>query len=115
MKQKLTEQLQLIPADVVVAPMGSLPKTSSASCSAPRRACSTSTAPSARKATARSAATARSWCWPATSRCPCSAVRSTARRSVVEHTLEIRSMGDALEKLKLAGTYTQKRVSRLLG
>jgi hypothetical protein len=34
---------------------------------------------------------------------------------VVEHTLEIRSVADALGKFKLASTYAQKRVTRLLG
>ena len=36
-------------------------------------------------------------------------------RKVVEHTLEIRSVSDALGKFKLAGAYAQKRVTRLLG
>ena len=36
-------------------------------------------------------------------------------RRVVEHTLEIRSVADALGKFKLASTYAQKRVTRLLG
>jgi acyl-CoA synthetase (AMP-forming)/AMP-acid ligase II len=36
-------------------------------------------------------------------------------RRVVEHTLEIRSVADALGKVKLASTYAQKRVTRLLG
>jgi hypothetical protein len=36
-------------------------------------------------------------------------------KTVVSHTLEIRSMGDALQKLKLAQSYAQRRVTRLLG
>jgi hypothetical protein len=36
-------------------------------------------------------------------------------KRVVEHTLEIRSVSDALSKFKLVGSYAQKRVTRLLG
>ena len=36
-------------------------------------------------------------------------------KRVVEHTLEIRSVSDAMSKFKLVGSYAQKRVTRLLG
>jgi len=39
-------------------------------------------------------------------------VQHRARR-IATHTLEIRSMADAVGKLKLAGSYAQSRVTRL--
>jgi fatty-acyl-CoA synthase len=114
-RQTLTEQLQLTCADVVVCPVGSLPKTSSGKLqrAKTRQQYLDGTVGKEGNRTLGSNAeklvlarhVARSLLGRAQHR---------AKR-VVEHTLEIRSVADALEKLKLAGTYAQRRVSRLLG
>ncbi|GMU59213.1 MAG: hypothetical protein AMXMBFR34_09760 [Myxococcaceae bacterium] len=114
-RQKLTEQLQLTCADVVVCPMGSLPKTSSGKLqrAKTRQQYLDGTVGKEGNRTlgtnGEKLVLARHVALSLLGR-----AQHRARR-LVEHTLEIRSMSDALEKLKLAGTYTQRRVSRLLG
>jgi fatty-acyl-CoA synthase len=114
-RQKLNEQLQLTVADVVVCPVGSLPKTSSGKLqraktrqqyldgTVGKEGNRTLGASGEKLVLARHVA--RSLLGRAQHRA----------KTVVAHTLEIRSMADALEKLKLAQSYAQRRMSRLLG
>lgn len=114
-KQKINENMQLTPADVFIAPVGSLPKTSSGKLqrAKTRQQYLAGTLGSEGVRTIGSNGekvvvakhVARSLLGRAQHR---------ARR-VMEHTLEIRSVSDAMEKFKLAGAYAQKRVGKLLG
>lgn len=114
-KQRITEQLQLTCADVVICPVGSLPKTSSGKLqrAKTRQQYLDGTVGKEGNRTLGSngekLVLARHVALSLVGRAQHRA------KKVVEHTLSIRSMGDALEKLKLAGSYTQRRVSRLLG
>jgi fatty-acyl-CoA synthase len=111
----VTEQTQLIAADVVVCPVGSLPKTSSGKLQRAKtrqqyldgtvgQEGNRSLGSNGEKlVVARHVA-----------RSLIGRAQHRAKR-VVEHTLEIRSVSGAFEKLRLAGTYAQKRVSSLLG
>jgi fatty-acyl-CoA synthase len=114
-KQKINENLQLMPVDVVLAPVGSLPKTSSGKLQRAKTRAqyldgtvgkegNRSVGSNGEKlVVARHVATSL-----------VGRVQHRARR-VVEHTLEIRSVSDAMDKFKLAQAYAQKRVSRILG
>jgi hypothetical protein len=114
-KQVINENLQLTPADVFLAPVGSLPKTSSGKLqraktrlqdldgSLGREGVRTLGGNGEKLVVARHVALSY-----------VGRAQNRARR-VFEHTLEIRSVADAVEKLRLAGTYAQKRVTRLLG
>jgi hypothetical protein len=114
-KQKINENLQLIPVDVVLAPVGSLPKTSSGKLQRAKTRQQyldgtvgkdgVRTIGSNGEKAVIAKHVAKSLLGRAQHR---------ARR-VVEHTLEIRSVSDAMEKMKLASDYAQKRVTRLLG
>lgn len=114
-KQKINENLQLIPVDVVLAPVGSLPKTSSGKLQRAKTRQQyldgtvgkegVRTIGSSGEKAVIAKHVAKSLLGRAQHR---------ARR-VVEHTLEIRSVSDAMEKMKLASDYAQKRVTRLLG
>jgi fatty-acyl-CoA synthase len=114
-KQKLTEQLQLIPADVVVAPMGSLPKTSSGKLQRAKTRQQYLDGTVGKEGNRTLGSNGEKLVLARHVALSLFGRAQHRAKKVVEHTLEIRSMGDALEKLKLAGTYTQKRVSRLLG
>jgi fatty-acyl-CoA synthase len=114
-KQKINENLQLLPVDVVIAPVGSLPKTSSGKLqraktrlqyldgSVGKEGNRTLGGNGEKLVVAKHVASSL-----------VGRAQHRARR-VVEHTLEIRSVTDAVEKLKLASSYAQKRVTRLLG
>jgi long-subunit acyl-CoA synthetase (AMP-forming) len=114
-KQTINEHLQLIPADVVLAPVGSLPKTSSGKLQRAKtrqqyldgtlgkEGVRTLGSNGEKLVIARHVALSLF-----------GRAQNRAKR-VVEHTLEIRSVTDAVGKLRLAGTYAQKRVTRLLG
>ena len=114
-KQKINENLQLIPADVVLAPVGTLPKTSSGKLQRSKTRLQyldgtlgkegVRTVGSNGEKVVVAKHVAKSLLGRAQHR---------ARR-VVEHTLEIRSVADAMEKFRLASDYAQKRVTRLLG
>ncbi len=114
-KQKINENLQLIPVDVVLAPVGSLPKTSSGKLqrAKTRQQYLDGTVGKEGVRTIGSngekAVIAKHVAKSLLGR-----AQHRARR-VVEHTLEIRSVSDAMEKMKLASDYAQKRVTRLLG
>jgi fatty-acyl-CoA synthase len=114
-KQKINENLQLLPVDVVLAPVGSLPKTSSGKLQRAKTRAqyldgtvgkegNRSLGSNGEKlVVAKHVATSL-----------LGRAQHRARR-VVEHTLEIRSVSDAMEKFKLAQAYASKRVTRLLG
>jgi len=114
-KQKINENLQLIPVDVVLAPVGSLPRTSSGKLqrAKTRQQYLDGTVGKEGVRTIGSngekAVIAKHVAKSLLGR-----AQHRARR-VVEHTLEIRSVSDAMEKMKLASDYAQKRVTRLLG
>jgi fatty-acyl-CoA synthase len=114
-KQKINENLQLMPADVVLAPVGSLPKTSSGKLQRAKtrlqyldgtlgKEGNRSLGGNGEKLTV-----ARHVAMSLLGR-----AQHRAKR-VVEHTLEIRSVSDVVGKVKLASAYAQKRVTRLLG
>ncbi|MBL8913688.1 MAG: fatty acyl-AMP ligase [Archangium sp.] len=114
-KQKISENLQLVPADVVLAPVGTLPKTSSGKLqrAKTRQQYLDDTLGKEGVRTvggnAEKVVVAKHVAKSLVGR-----AQHRARR-VMEHTLEIRSVADAMEKLRLASDYAQKRVTRLLG
>ena len=113
-KQKINENLQLMPADVVIAGVGTLPKTSSGKLQRAKtrqqylegtvgqEGVRTLGGNGEKLVVARHVAKSL-----------IGRAQHRARR-VVEHTLEIRSVSDAMDKFKLVGAYAQKRVSKLL-
>lgn len=109
----ITEQMQLVAADVVLCPVGSLPKTSSGKLQRAKTRAQylDGTLGKEGNRTAGSGGeklvVARHVALSFVGR-----VRHRTRR-VVAHTMEIRSMADALGKLKLATSYAQSRVNRL--
>ena len=113
-KQKINENLQLMPVDVVIAPVGSLPKTSSGKLqrAKTRQQYLDGTVGQEGNRTlggnGEKLVVARHVAKSLIGR-----AQHRARR-VVEHTLEIRSVSDAMDKFKLVGAYAQKRVSKLL-
>ncbi len=114
-KQKINENMQLTPADVAIAPVGSLPKTSSGKLqraktrqqyldgSLGKEGVRTIGSNGEKIVVAKHVAQSL-----------IGRAQHRARR-VMEHTLEIRSVSDAMSKFKLAGAYAQKRVGKLLG
>lgn len=112
-KQRIVEQMQLTPADVVVCPVGSLPKTSSGKLqrSKTRQQYLDGTVGKEGNRTigsnAEKVVLARHVALSLLGRS-----RHRARR-VVEHALEVRSVDDALGKLKLAGDYVSNRLTKL--
>lgn len=113
-KQRINEEMQLTPADVAIAAVGSLPKTSSGKLQRAKTRQQYLDGTLGREgnrslgSNGEKLVVARHVAQSLLGR-----AQNRARR-VVEHTLEIRSMEDALQKLKLASDYTQKRVSRWL-
>jgi fatty-acyl-CoA synthase len=114
-KQVINENLQLTPADVFLAPVGSLPKTSSGKLQRAKTRLQYLDGTLGKEGVrtlggnGEKMVVARHVALSYVGR-----AQNRAKR-VVEHTLEIRSVSDAVEKLRLAGTYAQKRVTRLLG
>ncbi len=114
-KQRVMEHLQLAVKDVVIAPPGSLPKTSSGKLQRNKTRAQyldgTIGTEGVRTlgGNGEKLVVARHVALSLLGR-----GRNRARR-VIEHTVEIRSMADAVEKLRLASTYLQRRVGRLIG
>ncbi len=114
-KQTINENLQLTPADVFLAPVGSLPKTSSGKLQRAKTRLQYLDGTLGKEGVrtlggnGEKLVVARHVALSIFGR-----AQNRARR-VVEHTLEIRSVSDAVGKLRLASTYAQKRVNRLLG
>jgi fatty-acyl-CoA synthase len=112
-KQRIVEQMQLTPTDVVVCPVGSLPKTSSGKLqrSKTRQQYLDGTVGKEGNRTigsnAEKVVLARHVAMSLLGRS-----RHRARR-VVEHALEVRSVTDAVGKLRLAGDYFSNRLNRL--
>jgi acyl-CoA synthetase (AMP-forming)/AMP-acid ligase II len=114
-KQKINENLQLMPVDVVLAPVGSLPKTSSGKL---QRAKTRQQYLDGTVGTEGNRSLGSNGEKLVVAKHVAQSLLGRAQhraRRVVEHTLEIRSVADALGKVKLASTYAQKRVTRLLG
>lgn len=114
-KQKINENLQLMPVDVVLAPVGSLPKTSSGKL---QRAKTRQQYLDGTVGTEGNRSLGSNGEKLVVAKHVAQSLLGRAQhraRRVVEHTLEIRSVADALGKFKLASTYAQKRVTRLLG
>lgn len=113
-KQKLNENLQLTPVDVVLAPVGSLPKTSSGKLQRAKTRAQYLAGTVGQEGNrtlggnGEKVVVARHVALSLLGR-----AQHRARR-VLEHTLEIRSVGDAMEKFRLASAYAQKRVNRLI-
>ncbi len=112
-KQRIVEQMQLTPAEVVICPLGSLPKTSSGKLQRSKTRQQYLDGTVGREGNralggnGEKVVLARHVAMSFIGR-----GRHRARR-VVEHTMEIRSVSDALGKLKLAGDYFQNRLTRL--
>jgi fatty-acyl-CoA synthase len=112
---KVSEQMQMVAADVMICPVGSLPKTSSGKLqraktrqqyldgSLGREGVRTLGSNADRFVLARHVAIS-----------VVARARHRARKAFL-HTTEIRSVGDAFEKLKLARTWAQKRVPQIFG
>jgi fatty-acyl-CoA synthase len=113
-KEKVNEQMQLAPSDVVLCAVGSLPKTSSGKLqrAKTRQQYLEGTVGKEGSRTlggnGEKVVLAKHVALSLLGR-----GRNRAKR-VVEHSREIRSMGDAFTKLKLAGDYMQARVRRAL-
>jgi fatty-acyl-CoA synthase len=114
-RNRIAEQTQLIAADVVICPVGSLPKTSSGKLQRAKTRQQYLEGTVGKEgnrslgSNGEKLVVARHVAKSLIGR-----AQHRAKR-VVEHTLEIRSVSSALEKLRLAGSYAQKRVSSLLG
>jgi fatty-acyl-CoA synthase len=114
-KQRINENLQLMPAEVVLAPVGSLPKTSSGKLQRAKTRAQYLDGTLGKEGNrtlggnGEKLVVARHVAMSLLGR-----AQHRAKR-VVEHTLEIRSVSDAVGKVKLASAYAQKRVTRLLG
>ncbi|MCA2978348.1 MAG: fatty acyl-AMP ligase [Myxococcaceae bacterium] len=112
-KQRIVEQMQLTPADVVVCPVGSLPKTSSGKLqrSKTRQQYLDGTVGKEGNrslgSNAEKVVLARHVAMSLLGRS-----RHRARR-IAEHALEVKSVTDALGKLKLAGDYVSNRLGKL--
>ncbi len=114
-KQKINENLQLMPVDVVIAPVGSLPKTSSGKL---QRAKTRLQYLAGTVGTEGNRSLGGNGEKLVVAKHVAQSLLGRAQvraRRVVEHTLEIRSVADAMDKFKLASSYAQKRVTRLLG
>ncbi|MFO0598243.1 MAG: fatty acyl-AMP ligase [Myxococcaceae bacterium] len=114
-KQKINENMQLIPADVFIAPVGTLPKTSSGKL---QRAKTRAQYLDGTLGTEGNRSLGSNGEKVVIARHVAKSLLGRAQhraRRVVEHTLEIRSISDAMEKVRLATDYAQKRVTRLLG
>jgi fatty-acyl-CoA synthase len=114
-RQLVNEHLQLTAAEVVIAPVGSLPKTSSGKLQRAKTRQQYLDGTIGVEGTrtvggnAEKLVVARHVAKSLLGRAQHRATR------VFQHTLEIRSMKDATEKLKLASDYAQKQVTRFLG
>ncbi len=112
-RTKVTEQMQLVAADVVLCQVGSLPKTSSGKLQRAKTRAQYLDGTVGKDgnrtpgSSGEKLVMARHVALSLVGR-----VQHRARR-VVAHTREIRSMSDALGKLKLATSYAQGRVTRL--
>lgn len=114
-RTKVNEQTQLMAADVVIAPVGSLPKTSSGKLQRARTRQQYLDGTLGREGN-RSVGSNGEKLVVARHVALSLLGRAQHRaKKVVAHTLEIRSLSGALDKLKLVGNYAQKRVSGLLG
>jgi hypothetical protein len=114
-KQKINENLQLMPVDVVIAPVGSLPKTSSGKLQRAKTRQQYLDGTVGQEGNRTLGGNGEKL---VVARHVAKSLIGRAQhrvRRVVEHTLEIRSASDAMVKMKLVGAYAQKRVSRLLG
>jgi fatty-acyl-CoA synthase len=114
-RTRVTEQMQLTAAEVVICPLGSLPKTSSGKLQRAKTRTQYLAGTVGKEGNrslggnAEKLVLARHVALSFIGR-----AQHRARR-VVEHTREIRSVSDAVGKLKLMGTYAQRRVTQLLG
>ena len=109
----VTEQMQLVAADVVLCPVGSLPKTSSGKLQRAKTRAQYLDGTVGQEgnrtpgSNGEKLVVARHVALSFVGR-----MQHRARR-IVTHTLEIRSMADAVGKLKLVSSYAQSRVTRL--
>jgi fatty-acyl-CoA synthase len=112
-KQRLVEQMQLTPTEVVVCPMGSLPKTSSGKLQRAKtkqqylegtvgREGNRTFGSRAEKVVLVRHVALSLW----------GRSRHRARR-IVEHAFEVKTVGDAVGKLRLASDYVSHRLNRL--
>ena len=114
-KQKINENLQLMPMDVIIAPVGSLPKTSSGKLQRAKTRLQYLAGEIGKEGNRTLGGNGEKL---VVARHVAKSLLGRAQhraRRVVEHTLEIRSVSDAVSKFKLVGSYAQKRVSRILG
>jgi fatty-acyl-CoA synthase len=114
-KQKINENLQLMPVDVVLAPVGSLPKTSSGKLQRAKTRAQYLERTLGKEGVRTVGSGGEKL---VVARHVASSLFGRAQhraRRVFEHTLEIRSVSDAMDKFKLAQAYAQKRVNRILG
>lgn len=114
-KQRINEHLQLMPAEVVLAPVGSLPKTSSGKLQRAKTRAQYLDGSLGKEGNrtlggnGEKLVIARHVAKSLLGR-----AQHRARRAF-QHTLEIRSVSDAMGKVKLASQYAQKKATRLLG
>ena len=114
-KQKINENLQLMPVDVVIAPVGSLPKTSSGKLQRAKTRLQYLAGTVGQEGNRTLGGNGEKLVVAKHVAASLLGRAQHRARRVVEHTLEIRSVSDAMSKFKLAGEYAQKRVTRLLG
>ena len=115
LKAKVNEHMQLLVADVSINPVGSLPKTSSGKLQRAKTRAQYIDGSIGKEGNRTAGSNAEKVVLA--KHVALSLIGRTQHRArrVIEHTVEIRSVADAVEKLKLAGTYLQRRVGRLLG
>ena len=113
--QKVNEQLQLQAAEVVIAPLGSLPKTSSGKLQRSKTRQQFLDGTVGKEGNRSLGSNAEKLVLARHVAMSLLGRTQHRAKAVVAHAKEIHSMNDALGKLKLAGNYFSKRVSTLLG
>jgi fatty-acyl-CoA synthase len=112
-RTRLTEQLQLTAADVVLCPVGSLPKTSSGKLQRAKTRQQYLEGTVGKEGNRSLGSNAERMVLARHVALSLLGRAQHRARRVLGHTVAIRSVSDAVGKLKLIGTYAQRRVTRL--
>ena len=115
MTQKVNEQLQLQATEVVIAPLGSLPKTSSGKLQRSKTRQQFIDGTVGKEGNRSLGSNAEKLVLARHVALSLLGRTQHRAKAVVAHAKEIHSVTDAMGKLKLAGNYFSKRVSTLLG
>jgi fatty-acyl-CoA synthase len=114
-RTRISEQLQLTTTDIVLCPLGSLPKTSSGKLQRAKTRQQYLEGTVGQEGNRSLGGRGEKFVVARHVALSLLGRSQHRARRVLKHTVEIRSMGDALSKLKLASDYLTNRVGRIIG